>query len=146
MNSEMVIQTLNRLLESELMALEYYRIHASAIPETHIVQGVREILPAEHAHAVALTTRIGELGGAPLRPGGEASRKGREMGESSRAQGTVAMLALELEQEQQAIRAYADAVAGVDRDMSTLEVLEEQLLDEMRHAKWLKQTLLDLQG
>ena len=146
MNSEILIQTLNRLLESELMALEYYRIHASAIPESHIAEGVSEILPAEHSHAVALTTRIGELGGVPVSPGGEASRKGREMGESSRAQGTLAMLKLELEQEQGAIKAYADAVAGVDRDMTTLEMLEEQLFDEMRHAKWLKQTLLDLQG
>ena len=146
MKSEMVIQTLNRLLEGELMALEFYRIHAEAIPEERIVEGVQEILPAEHAHAVALTTRINELGGDPAKPGGEASRKGQEMGESSRAQGTVAILKLELEQEQHAIIDYAEVIAGVDRDIITLEMLEEQLFDEMRHAKWLKQTLLDLQG
>ncbi|MBI4963425.1 MAG: hypothetical protein HY913_09115 [Desulfomonile tiedjei] len=146
MNPEDLIRRLNKLLEGELMALEYYRIHADAIPEEEIVAGVRAIIPAEHAHAVSLTTRIIELGGMPVQPGGEASAKGREMGQISKGQGTPAMVKLELEGEQNAIKAYAEMVADVEGDLITLEMLEEQLFDEMRHAKWLKQRVLQLEA
>lgn len=146
MNRESVIRELNRLLEGELMALEYYRIHAEAITDEEVAAGIVSIIPAEHAHAVTLTSRIAELGGTAVRPGGEASVKGRRMGEETKAQGMMAMLRLELEQEQQAIRDYATFLAAVSDDMETLDLLEEHLFDEMRHAKWLKQTLMGLRG
>jgi bacterioferritin (cytochrome b1) len=146
MKREVIIRELNRLLEAELMALEYYRIHADAITDEQVAAGVRAIIPAEHAHAVTLTTRIIELGGDPTRPGGQASMKGKQMGESSLSQGMQAMLGLQLEQEQCAIKEYAQLVADVDEDMITLDLLEEHLFDEMRHAKWLKQTILRLRS
>jgi bacterioferritin (cytochrome b1) len=146
MNAQAIIDVLNRLLEAELMALEYYRIHAEAIAEEDIAEGVRGIIPAEHSHAVNLTARIQDLGGVPVQAMGEASRRGREMGEESREKGTLGMLRLELEQEQQAIKDYATPVAEILDDMATLEILEEQLFDEMRHAKWLKQKMLELKG
>ena len=146
MNSNNMIDMLNHLLEMELMAVEYYRIHAAVITEPEIAEGIASILPAEHAHAVSLTTRIAELGGVPVKPGGAASAKGREMGESSKDKGTLAMLKLELGQEQHAIKAYAAPVADILTDIDTLEMLEEQLFDEMRHAKWLKQKIMELEG
>lgn len=66
------------------------------------------------------------------------------MGEATKAQGILAMLKLELEQEQLAIKDYAITLAAVSTDMETLDLLEEHLFDEMRHAKWLKQTLMRL--
>jgi bacterioferritin (cytochrome b1) len=36
-------------------------------------------------------------------------------------------------------------VAEVSDDIDTLEMLEEQLFDEMRHAKWLKHQIIRLQ-
>ena len=144
MNSEGLIELLNRLLEAELMAVEYYRIHADAIVEPEIAEGVTAILPAEQAHAANLAVRIRKLGGVPVPPGGKASARGKQMGEASRREGTAAMLTLELAQEQQAIKDYAVCVADIEEDMLTLEMLEEQLFDEMRHAKWLKQTIIEL--
>ncbi len=146
MNPDKMIDLLNHLLEMELMAVEYYRIHAAVIKEPDIAQGVASILPAEHAHAVTLTTRIAELGGIPVKPGGPASLKGRQLGESSKHQGTLQMLKLELAQEQHAIISYAAPVADILKDIETLELLEEQLFDEMRHAKWLKQKIMDLEA
>jgi bacterioferritin (cytochrome b1) len=146
MNSRDTIIVLNDLLEAELMALEYYRIHADAIVEPEIAEGVKGIIPAEHAHAVSLTTRIYELGGEPIRPGGPASERGKQLGEESKNQGTLSMLKMELLQEQQAIKDYAISVADVMDDIETLEMLEEQLFDEMRHAKWLKQRIAELEG
>ncbi|MDQ7784153.1 MAG: ferritin-like domain-containing protein [Desulfomonilaceae bacterium] len=145
MNSESMIELLNRFLEAELMAVEYYAIHADAITEPEIAEGVRAIIPAEESHAANLATRIKELGGVPVAAGGEASRKGREMGEESKRSGTLAMLKLELMQEQLAIKAYAEPVADIVDDMVTVEMLEEQLFDEMRHAKWLKQRIIALE-
>jgi len=146
MSSKDMIEILNDLLEMELMAVEYYRMHAEAIAEPEIAEGVKAILPAEHAHAVSLTTRISELGGVPVRPGGPASTRGRKMGEASKVKGTLAMLKLELGQEQQAIKAYAAPVADIPYDIVTLEMLEEQLFDEMRHAKWLKKKIMEIEG
>ncbi|NIS59605.1 MAG: hypothetical protein GTO13_02545 [Proteobacteria bacterium] len=146
MNSQEILDTLNRLLEAELAALEYYRIHAEAIPEKEIADGVRGILPAEESHAITLAGRIRELGGAPIEPGGAASARGREMGEKSKAKGTLEMLRVEMEQEQQAIKDYSIPVADIVDDMVTLEMLEEHLFDEMRHAKWLKQQVLEMEG
>lgn len=83
MNSQTTIDILNRLLEAELMALEYYRIHAEAIPERDIAEGLRGILPAEENHAITLAKRIQELGGVPIEPGGPATTRGKEMGEKS---------------------------------------------------------------
>lgn len=145
MNSESMIDLLNRLLEMELTAVEYYAIHADAIVEPEIAEGVKAILPAEQNHAVNLAARIKDLGGVPVRPGGTASSKGREMGEKSKKNGTLAMLKLELAEEQRAIKEYAAPVADILHDMATLEMLEEQLLDEMRHAKWLKRRVMDLE-
>jgi bacterioferritin (cytochrome b1) len=143
MTAATVVDLLNELLEDELTAVEYYRIHAEAIPDQEIAQGVNAILPVEQGHAVGLTTRIAELGGEPVRLGGPASERGRRMGEESRDKGLLAMLRLELAQEKAAIKAYAAAVAEVDTDMVTLEMLEEQLLDEMRHARWLKMKIME---
>jgi len=145
MNSQSMVELLNRLLDAELMAVEYYAIHADAIAKPEIAEGVKAILPAEQNHAASLAARIKELGGAPGRPGGKASTKGREMGETSKKNGTLAMLKLELAEEQRAIKAYAAAVADILHDMVTLEMLEEQLFDEMRHSKWLKQRIMELE-
>jgi bacterioferritin (cytochrome b1) len=68
------------------------------------------------------------------------------MGEESRKMGTLGMLKMEMAQEQNAIRDYAMPVADIVDDMETLEMLEEQLLDEMRHAKWLKRKILEMEG
>jgi bacterioferritin (cytochrome b1) len=144
MDSQDIIDILNRLLEAEFMALEYYRIHAEAIAQEDIAEGVRAIIPAEQSHAVNLMARIRELGGTPSRPTEEAIRAGREMGEKSKKKGTLAMLKLELEREQQAIKDYAGPVADILNDMVTLEMLEEQLFDEIRHAGWLKRKILEL--
>lgn len=141
MNYQDKIDLLNRLLESEFTALECYRTHAAAISEPEIAEGITSIIPVEHAHAVSLTTRISELGGLPARAGGLASVRGRELASMSRQQGTRAMLKQELDLEQEAIKEYAAAVADIEDDAITVDMLEEQLLDEMRHAKWLKQRL-----
>jgi bacterioferritin (cytochrome b1) len=146
MDSQEIIRVLQQLLEAEIAALEYYRIHAEAIEDAEIAEGVRAIIPAEHSHAVKLAARIRELKGAPDPVSEAAVRRGRKMGDESRQGGTLGMLRFELEQEQQAIKDYALPIAEIEDDLETLDILEEQLLDEMRHAKWLKRKILEFRG
>ena len=145
MDSKAKIEILNLLLEAEIAAVEFYRIHAASIAEADIAEGIRAIIPAESSHAINLAKRIRELGGKPVDHSADAARVGRKMGDESRQQGPLAMLRLELENEQQAIKDYATAVAEILDDFETIEMLEEQLFDEMRHAKWLKKKILVLE-
>jgi bacterioferritin (cytochrome b1) len=140
------IEILNGLLEAEIVAVEYYQIHADSISEKDIAEGIRAIIPAEKSHAINLASRIRELGGEPIDPSEKAEQVGKKMGEESKQQGTMGMLKMELENEQQAIKDYAIPVAEILDDMDTIEMLEEQLFDEMRHAKWLKKKILELEG
>lgn len=55
------------------------------------------------------------------------------------------MLRLEMQRERQAIKDYCISVADIIDDMITLEMLEEHLFDEMRHAQWLKQRIVELE-
>ena len=146
MDSKAKIEILNRLLEAEIAAIEIYQIHAASIAEADIAEGIRAIIPAEKSHAIHLATRIGELGGKPVDHSADAAKAGRKMGEESRQQGTLGMLRLELDNEKQAIKDYATPVAEILDDMETIEMLEEQLFDEMRHAKWLKKKILAFEG
>ena len=145
MDSRAKIEILNLLLEAEITAVEFYRIHAASIAEEDIAEGIRAIIPAESSHAINLAKRIRELGGKPVDHSADVARVGRKMGDESRQQGPLAMLRLELENEQQAIKDYATAVAEILDDFETIEMLEEQLFDEMRHAKWLKKKILVLE-
>jgi bacterioferritin len=146
MDSKAKIEILNNLLEAEIAALEYYGIHAAAIAQEDIAEGIRAIIPAEKSHAINLTKRIRELGGKPVDHWGKAAEVGRKMGEESKLKGALGMLRLELENEQQAIKDYANPVAEILDDFETIEMLEEQLFDEMRHAKWLKKKILELEA
>ena len=146
MDSKAKIEVLNSLLEAELSAVEYYQIHAESIAEKDIAEGIRAIIPAEKSHALNLAARIRELGGELIDASGDAVRVGKQLGEESKKHGTMGMLSMELENEQQAIKDYAIPVAEILDDMVTIEMLEEQLFDEMRHAKWLKKKILELKG
>jgi bacterioferritin (cytochrome b1) len=146
MDTKAKIDVLNKLLEAEISAIEYYQIHAESIAEKDIAEGIRAIIPAEESHAINLAARIRDLGGETLDASGDAVRVGKQIGEESKKQGTMGMLSMELENEKQAIKDYAIPVAEISDDMDTLEMLEEQLFDEMRHAKWLKKKILELKG
>jgi rubrerythrin len=146
MDSKAKIEILIHLLEAEIAAIEFYQIHAASIAEKDIAEGIGAIIPAEKSHAFNLTKRIRELGGKLSDSSGKAAEVGRKTGAESKQQGTMDMLRLELENEQQAIKDYANAIAEILDDLETIEMLEEQLFDEMRHAKWLKKKILELKG
>ena len=136
-----IIEALNKDLRAELSAVELYAAHALTIPEDRIAQGVRAILAVEQRHACDLTARIRALGGTPAEPGGHETVIGRAAGAHA---STVNALRLELAEEQQAIRDYAAQIADIMDDDETVVMIEEHLIDEMQHARWLKAQILAL--
>jgi bacterioferritin (cytochrome b1) len=138
LSKEQIIEALSHDLIAELGAMEMYGAHAKSIAEDAIVQGVRAILSVEEGHAQELTKRIKELGGEPAQPGGAATVAGRAVGAASGQASTVEMLKLELGEEQQAIKDYSAQIADIVDDDDTVILLEENLHDEMEHARWLK--------
>jgi bacterioferritin (cytochrome b1) len=145
MTHEEIIAALNNALNAELGAVEMYSAHARAIQEPGIAQAVRAIRDVEQGHARALTERVRALGGEPVSPGGAATVAGRAAGAATAQMGTADMLRLELAEEQKAITDYAEAIAHIMDDERTLDLLEEHLLDEIRHSRWMKARILELE-
>ena len=85
-----------------------------------------------------MTKRIRDLGGRPAQPGGDATVAGRVAGAATGQSSTVEMLKLELGEEQQAIKDYSAQIAEIVDDDETATLLEENLHDEIEHARWLK--------
>jgi bacterioferritin (cytochrome b1) len=138
MDRSQIIEALNHDLRAELSAVEIYAAHAQAIPEEAIAQGVRAIMAVEQRHARDLVDRIKVLGGVPAEPEGIETVAGRAAGAASAQVSTVEMLRLELSEEQQAIKDYATQIAEIMDDEETLDLLEEHLVDEIQHSRWLK--------
>lgn len=145
MTREEVIAALNQALTAELGAVELYGVHAEAIQQPEVAQAVAAILDVERNHARNLAARIRELGGEPAKPGGAATVAGRAAGAASSHGSTAEMLRLELSEEQNAIKHYAVVIADIMDDPTTVDMLEEHILDEMQHARWMKARILALE-
>lgn len=134
---EEILASLNRALLAERQAVADYGAHAAATSHPDIREALSTLSDVEREHALRLELRITALGGSPsvlapdLKPAGE----------------TLAdQLARDLHGEQWAIVEYARLVAGIVDDEGTAELMTELLLDEIRHAAWLKATLRSLRA
>jgi bacterioferritin (cytochrome b1) len=145
MTREEIVAALNNALNAELAAVEMYSTHARAIQRPAIAQAVQAICDVEQGHARALAERVHALGGEPVTAGGAATVAGRAAGAVTAQMGTVEMLRLELGEEQKAILDYAKSIAHIMDDEGTMDLLEEHLLDEIRHARWMKARILELE-
>jgi hypothetical protein len=74
-----------------------------------------------------------------------SSVAGRAAGAVTAQMGTGDMLRLELAEEQKAILDYAEAIAHIMDDERTLDLLEEHLLDEIHHSRWMKARIMELE-
>ena len=95
-------------------------------------------LKAPMKRARDLAARIKALGGTPTKPGGAETVAGRAAGAATGQASTIEMLRLELAEEQQAIKDYAAEIAEIMEDEETLDMLEEHLVDEIQHSRWMK--------
>lgn len=131
-----IMAGLNLALLAELQAVADYDAHAQASNQPEVLEAMETLRDVEQEHAMRLASRIAALGGTPT----------SQVPESQLSSDTLAaMLMHDLQGEQWAIIEYARLVAGIADDDETIELITELLLDEIRHADWLKVTLRAVQ-
>ena len=132
-----ILSSLNRALLAERQAVADYHAHAQACDRVDMREALETLRDVEQEHAVRLAARITALGGAPV---------SQEVGPQPGGETLTAWLTQDLMAEQWAIVEYARLVASVMDDSNTVELMTELLMDEIRHAGWLKSTLRTLEG
>jgi bacterioferritin (cytochrome b1) len=137
LTADQVLDGLNRAVLAERQAGADYHAHAMACDLPDIRAALETLRDVEREHALRLALRITALGGSPASQEPEPRRVGG---------GLAATLALDLQAEQSAIVDYALLVAGIVDDDETVDMMAELLLDEIRHASWLKSSLRTLQA
>ena len=134
LTADEIVDRLNRALRAERQAVADYHAHARASDQIEIQEALETLAEVEREHALRLALRITALGGSPDSEAPEP----RSLGALSRC------LEQDLAGEQWAIVEYARLVACIMHDPETAELMTELLLDEIRHAAWLKATLSTL--
>jgi bacterioferritin (cytochrome b1) len=132
LTADEIIDALKAALLAEYQAVAEYDRHAKATDQPEIRQAFETLCDVEREHAMRLQARISTLGGTAA----EQALEPQPIGDT-----LAAWLAQDLQAEQWAIVEYARLVAGIVDDDETAELMTELLLDEIRHAGWLKATL-----
>jgi bacterioferritin (cytochrome b1) len=131
-----ILAGLNEALSAERQAVADYDAHAKGCERQGASPDIREALETlrdvEQEHARRLAHRIVALGG---------TTGGGEVEPQAAGETLAAWLTRDLQGEQWAIVEYARLVAGILDDDETAELMVELLMDEIRHAGWLKSTL-----
>lgn len=132
LSTDEILEGLTKALQAEQQAVADYNAHADACAHLDIQEALETLRDVEREHALRLAVRITALGGSP--PSEEA--KPQPAGDT-----LADWLSRDLAGEQWAIVEYARLVAGIVDDGATAELMTELLMDEIRHARWLKSTL-----
>lgn len=132
LTADEILHGLNRALLAERQAVADYQAHAQGSDRADVREALETLRDVEREHGLRLSLRITALGGTPTSKTPEAQPAGDTL---------ASWLACDLEGEQWAIVEYARLVAGIVDDDATAELMSELLLDEIRHATWLKSTI-----
>ena len=132
LTTDEILDGLNAALAAERQAVADYHAHAQSCERPEIREALETLRDVERDHALRLASRITALGGSSTSAEAAPQPVGDLLAE---------WLAHDLRGEQWAIVEYARLVAGVVDDDETVELMTELLLDEIRHAGWLKTTL-----
>jgi bacterioferritin (cytochrome b1) len=132
-----ILAGLHAALLAEQQAIADYGAHARRSQSLDIAEAMEALRDVEQDHARRLTSRIVALGDSPA---------SREVPPQPAGDSLLEQLEHDLCGEQWAIVEYARLVAGILDDEETAEMMVELLLDEVRHARWLKAVLTAKQG
>jgi bacterioferritin (cytochrome b1) len=137
LTADEILAGLQKALRAERQAVADYHAHARATDRPQIREAFETLRQVEEDHALRLARRITALGGTPATHAPDTLPAGQTLAQH---------LAHDLAAEQWAIVEYARLVAGIADDQETVELMTELLLDEIRHARWLKATLRTIQA
>jgi len=130
-----ILTSLHAALLAERQAVADYGAHAHASQSPDLAKALEALRDVEQEHARRLASRILALGGSPSQ---------HELPPQPAGGNLAKRLEHDLRGEQWAIVEYARLVAGILDDEETAEMMAELLVDEIRHARWLKATLAAL--
>jgi len=133
---EEILARLDTAILAEIQAVADYKTHAQAVPGTEIGEALAALRDVECEHALRLAARIAALGGSLPSSQPKVQAAGRTLAD---------WLTFDLTAEQWAIVEYARLVTGIVDDDETAELIGELLQDEIRHARWLKSTLREIE-
>lgn len=136
LSSREILAGLHAALLAERQAVADYGAHARDSQSPDITNALEALRDVEQEHARRLALRIIALGDVPAQ---------HEVSPEPAGESLVEWLKHDLCGEQWAIVEYARLVAGILDDDETAEIMVELLVDEVRHARWLKATLAALQ-
>jgi bacterioferritin (cytochrome b1) len=128
-----ILAGLQAALLAEQQAVADYGAHARSSPSPDIAEALEALRDVEQEHARRLSSRIVALGDSPAQ---------HEVLPQPAGEGLEQWLEHDLRGEQWAIAEYARLIAGILDDQETAELMAELLVDEIRHARWLKATLV----
>jgi bacterioferritin (cytochrome b1) len=129
LTADEILAALGQALQAEVQAVADYNAHAQACDLVDIREALLTLRDVEREHARRLVLRICALGGKPA----QKAAKPQPVNDT-----LAARLEQDLKAEQWAIVEYARLIAGILRDEETVEMMTDLLIDEMRHAQWLK--------
>jgi bacterioferritin (cytochrome b1) len=132
LSSAEILSGLHAALLAEQQAVVDYGAHARASQAANIAEALQALQEVEQEHAWRLASRIVALGGSPAQHEAQPQLAGESL---------VEWLEHDLRGEQWAIVEYARLVSGILDDEETAELMAELLVDEIRHARWLRATL-----
>lgn len=132
LTADQILDGLRSALLAERQAAADYQAHSQASDRADVREALQTLSDVEREHAQRLSMRITALGCTPASQAPEPQPAGDRL---------ASWLTRDLEGEQWAIVEYARLVAGIVDDDATAELMAELLLDEIRHAAWLKSTL-----
>jgi bacterioferritin (cytochrome b1) len=135
LTADEILTGLNAALEAEQQAVADYDAHAEDTDDPDLKGALETLRDVEREHALRLALRIAALEGTPSSKTAKPQPGGQTL---------EARLTKDLEGEQWAIVEYARLVAGIIEDDETADLMAELLLDEIRHAAWLKSVLRSL--
>jgi bacterioferritin (cytochrome b1) len=127
-----ILAGLEAALLAEQQAVADYAAHARGSKSPDMAEALEALRDVEEEHARRLASRIVALGGSPARQPLQPQPAGETLAD---------WLEHDLRGEQWAIVEYARLVASILDDEQTAEMMTELLVDELRHARWLKAAL-----
>jgi len=127
-----ILGGLRAALRAERQAIADYRAHAAGAQVSETREAFEALADVEAGHAARLEARLTDLGEPPS---GSLSLP------QAAGTGLAEWLASDLKGEQWAIGEYARLVSWILDDEATVELMTELLVDEIRHAAWLRSAL-----
>ncbi|KJS78771.1 MAG: cytochrome B [Desulfotomaculum sp. BICA1-6] len=141
-----LIAKLNWFYSLELNQVDLYTAQAHAMEDIYLAKTLARIAAIEQQHVDNMAAEIKRRGAEPTRLGDVISPLlGKTAGFLSGLAGPKAILKLDINLEEKAMKDYKDLIVRVGNDGHLFDVLWDNLIDEDIHTAWFANKLRELE-